>query len=118
MKRSWRGRIFCHEDFAHLTEAGENVGVLLPNIAATPLTLMSLWSLGRTPALLNYTAGESTMLACSEIADLKVIVTSMAFLEAASIDGASFEDKGLRLVYLEDIAMLMSGLMPSFRKRP
>ena len=29
------------------------VGVLLPNVNATPLTLLSLWSLGRVPAVLN-----------------------------------------------------------------
>jgi len=33
-----------------LLPATPRVGVLLPNIAATPVTLLSLWSLGRVPA--------------------------------------------------------------------
>src|SRR5688572_32112527 len=32
----------------------ERVGVLLPNVAGTPVVLMALWKLGKTPALLNF----------------------------------------------------------------
>ena len=32
-------------------------GVLLPNVNATPVTLLSLWAAGHTPAILNFSTG-------------------------------------------------------------
>jgi acyl-[acyl-carrier-protein]-phospholipid O-acyltransferase / long-chain-fatty-acid--[acyl-carrier-protein] ligase len=83
------------------TEA--RMGVLLPNVNALPVTLLSLWSANKVPAVLNYSSGTATMLACSRVAGLKHIITSKVFVERLKLDLAPFQAAGIALVYLEDI---------------
>ncbi len=86
------------------------VGVLLPNINATPVTLLALWALGKTPAVLNFSTGVSVMKACAELAGLKAILTSRVFLEKAKLPLKPLEAAGIRLIYLEDLrARISSG---------
>ena len=79
------------------------VGVLLPNVTATPLTLLSLWSLGRVPAVLNFTTGPVIMLACVQLAGLTHVITSRAFVEKARLQLAPLAAAGIRFIYLEDV---------------
>jgi len=81
----------------------EHVGVLLPNVNATPVAILALWKLGKVPAMLNFTSGATTMLVCAKLAGLKSIVTSRAFLERARVSPDPFTDAGINLVYLEDL---------------
>ena len=81
----------------------ERIGILLPNLSATPLVLLSLWAANKVPAVLNYSTGATTMLACAHLAGLKRIVTSRAFLERARLNIDPFVKGGLELVYLEDV---------------
>ncbi len=83
--------------------APEHVGLLLPNANAFPITLLALWSLGKIPAILNYTTGSPTMLACAQLAGLKRIVTSRLFLEKAKLNLQLLTDAGIELIYLEDV---------------
>src|SRR6185295_14780914 len=48
----------------------QRVGVLLPNVLATPVVLLSLWTLGRIPAVLNFSTGPAIMVACVQLAGL------------------------------------------------
>jgi acyl-[acyl-carrier-protein]-phospholipid O-acyltransferase/long-chain-fatty-acid--[acyl-carrier-protein] ligase len=80
-----------------------HVGVLLPNINATPVVLLSLWSLGKEPAVFNYSTGPTIMLACAQLAGVKQVVTSRVFIEKARLDVSSLTGAGIELVYLEDI---------------
>ncbi len=86
------------------------IGVLLPNVNATPVVLVTLWQQGKVPAILNYSTGTATMLACTELAGLKHIVTSRAFLKRAKLDPAPFEQAGVKLLYLEDLRATITGL--------
>jgi acyl-[acyl-carrier-protein]-phospholipid O-acyltransferase/long-chain-fatty-acid--[acyl-carrier-protein] ligase len=86
-----------------LDSTSRRTGVLLPNVNATPLTLMALWSLGKTPAVLNYSTGTAVMLACTELAGLTQIITSRAFVERAKLTLAPFEKAGVKFIYVEDI---------------
>jgi acyl-[acyl-carrier-protein]-phospholipid O-acyltransferase/long-chain-fatty-acid--[acyl-carrier-protein] ligase len=79
------------------------VGVLLPNVNATPVVLMALWALGKIPAVLNFSTGTATMLACVELAGLKQLVTSRAFVERAKLNLSSFGAAGVEIIYLEDV---------------
>jgi acyl-[acyl-carrier-protein]-phospholipid O-acyltransferase/long-chain-fatty-acid--[acyl-carrier-protein] ligase len=81
----------------------ERVGVLLPNVNATPVVLLSLWALGRVPAVLNFSTGLATMLACAQLAGLRCVVTSQAFLRRARLNVEPFAQAGLRIIYLEDL---------------
>jgi acyl-[acyl-carrier-protein]-phospholipid O-acyltransferase/long-chain-fatty-acid--[acyl-carrier-protein] ligase len=86
------------------------VGVLLPNVNATPLTLLALWSIGKIPAVLNYTTGQATMLACARLAGLKQVITSRTFLEKARVNVDLLKANGMDLIFIEDVrAELTSG---------
>jgi acyl-[acyl-carrier-protein]-phospholipid O-acyltransferase/long-chain-fatty-acid--[acyl-carrier-protein] ligase len=79
------------------------IGVLLPNVNATPVTLLALWALGKIPAVLNYSTGPTVMLACAQLAGLKKIITSRTFLEKARLRVDVLMDAGLQFIYIEDI---------------
>jgi acyl-[acyl-carrier-protein]-phospholipid O-acyltransferase/long-chain-fatty-acid--[acyl-carrier-protein] ligase len=68
-----------------------------------------LWSLGKVPAVLNFSSGTPTMLACAELAGLKHIVTSRAFFERARLNVNDFAKAGISLIYLEDVRASISG---------
>ncbi len=88
---------------------GERVGLLMPNVNATPVVILALWSLGKVPAVLNFSSGTSTMLACAELAGLKHIITSRAFLERARLNVDDFVKAGISLIYLEDVRAGITG---------
>ncbi|HEX7861076.1 MAG TPA: AMP-binding protein [Verrucomicrobiae bacterium] len=92
-----------------IPRAEPRVGVLLPNVSGTPVVLMALWKLGKVPALLNFSTGTATMLTCSELAGLKVIVSSRAFVERAKLQVDAFKEAGIQILYLEDIRARISG---------
>jgi acyl-[acyl-carrier-protein]-phospholipid O-acyltransferase/long-chain-fatty-acid--[acyl-carrier-protein] ligase len=79
------------------------VGVLLPNSNAVPVTLLSLWSIDRTPAIFNFSTGMTTMLACAQLAGVKQIITSRQFLERAKLNVQPLMDAGISFLYLEDV---------------
>ena len=81
----------------------ERIGVLLPNLLATPVVWLSLWTVGKVPAILNYSTGTATMLACAQLAGLKHIVSSRAFLERAKLNVDPFAKAGIELIFLEDV---------------
>jgi acyl-[acyl-carrier-protein]-phospholipid O-acyltransferase / long-chain-fatty-acid--[acyl-carrier-protein] ligase len=91
-----------HRDVKH-------VGVLLPNVNATPVVLLSLWSIAKIPAIFNFSTGPTIMLACAQLAGVKQIITSRAFLERAKLDVAVLQEAGLEFIYLEDIRARISG---------
>jgi len=94
---------------AVLGDGGDRIGVLLPNVNATPVTILALWRLGKVPAVMNFSSGTPTLLACAELAGLKHIVTSRAFLERAKLKADDFIKAGLRLVLLEDVRAGITG---------
>jgi len=87
---------------------GEHVGVLLPNVAVTPIVLMSLWCQGKVPAVLNYSTGAATMLVCAQLAGLKQIVTSKLFVEKAKLNLQPLTEAGIELIYVEDLKKAVS----------
>ncbi len=88
---------------ARLPAEVTRVGVLLPNVNANPVTLLSLWALGKTPAVLNYTTGAGIMLACAQLAGLQHVITSRAFVARARLQLEPLLEAGIELIYLEDV---------------
>ncbi len=78
-------------------------GILLPNVNALPVTLLSLWHIGKVPAILNYSTGAATMVACCQLAGLKQVITSRVFLERARLNLAPLQEAGIEFIYLEDL---------------
>ncbi len=104
---------------------GNRVGVLLPNVGATPIVLQSLWLAGRVPAILNYSTGPTILLACTQLAGLRQVITSRAFLERARLDIAPLTAAGIELLYLEDLraritrgAKLAAAIRAAFAPKP
>lgn len=87
----------------------KRVGVLLPNENATPVVLLSLWTLGKEAAIFNYSTGPTILLSCAQLATVKQIITSCAFLERAKLDVSALSEVGIDFVYLEDIRARISG---------
>jgi acyl-[acyl-carrier-protein]-phospholipid O-acyltransferase/long-chain-fatty-acid--[acyl-carrier-protein] ligase len=93
-----------------LSGGPRNVGVLLPNVNGLPVTILSLWGAGKTPAILNYTTGPTILMACARLAGLKQVITSRAFLSRAKMDVSAVEAAGIELVYLEDVRSQISAV--------
>jgi acyl-[acyl-carrier-protein]-phospholipid O-acyltransferase/long-chain-fatty-acid--[acyl-carrier-protein] ligase len=83
---------------------GSAVGLMLPNANGAAVTLMALMWAGRVPAMINFTAGVSNVLAACKAAKLDTILTSRAFIERGKLDAliAGIE-KEIKIVYLDDI---------------
>lgn len=84
-------------------EKNERVGVLLPNVNATPLTLLSLWEVGKVPAILNFSTGLANMLVCAQLAGMRHLVTSQRFLQVAKLTPESFQAAGITVHCLENV---------------
>ncbi len=97
-----------------LLNDSQRIGVLLPNVNANPVTLLGLWMIGRVPAVLNYSSGMTTMLACIQLAGLKQIITSRSFLERARLNIEPLMDAGLQFIYLEDVRQTLSAYQKIF----
>jgi acyl-[acyl-carrier-protein]-phospholipid O-acyltransferase/long-chain-fatty-acid--[acyl-carrier-protein] ligase len=77
---------------------------MLPNANGAAVALLALMSAGRVPAMINFTAGATNILAACAAAQLKTIVTSRAFIERGKlvplIEKIAPE---VKIVYLEDV---------------
>jgi acyl-[acyl-carrier-protein]-phospholipid O-acyltransferase/long-chain-fatty-acid--[acyl-carrier-protein] ligase len=87
-----------------LLAAEERVGVLLPNSIGHLVALFALFYLGKTPAILNFSAGADNNLACGETAGIKTVLTSRAFIDKGGFAELAARLAGrFQLVYLEDL---------------
>ena len=87
-----------------LAKEGEAVGLMLPNANGAAVTLLGLMSAGRVPAMINFTAGATNILAACKAAEIKTIVTSRAFIEKGRLDALIEALKAeVAIVYLEDV---------------
>jgi acyl-[acyl-carrier-protein]-phospholipid O-acyltransferase/long-chain-fatty-acid--[acyl-carrier-protein] ligase len=86
-----------------LPAEARRVGVLLPNVNAMPVTLLSLWGVNKTPAVLNFSSGVGTMLTCARLTGLKHIITSRKFVDGLKQDLTPFKTEGIELLFLEDV---------------
>jgi acyl-[acyl-carrier-protein]-phospholipid O-acyltransferase/long-chain-fatty-acid--[acyl-carrier-protein] ligase len=86
------------------TGAGERVGVLLPSSAGAVLTFFALQTIGRTPAMLNFTAGLRNIRAAVQVAGVKCVLTSHRFVEQAKLhDLIDTIEPHCQIVYLEEV---------------
>ncbi len=83
---------------------GKSIGVMLPNANGASVTVVGLMSAGRVPAMINFTAGSTNILAACRAADLATIVTSRAFVDKGKL-GPLVDQlaRQVTIVYLEDV---------------
>ena len=86
------------------TRGDENVGILLPTGAGAVIAFLSIHAAGRTPAMLNFTAGMKNLKAAADTAPFDTIVTAHKFIEIAGlqslVEGLS---EFATILYLEDL---------------
>lgn len=92
------GRIACK-----VSAPREAVGVLMPNVTNTLALVLGMTAFNRIPAMLNYTAGTAGMQNACIAANVKTIITSRKFIEAASLEEVVSKFTDLNVVYLEDL---------------
>ncbi|WP_406856240.1 acyl-[ACP]--phospholipid O-acyltransferase [Alsobacter sp. KACC 23698] len=87
-----------------LAGPGGAVGVMLPNANAAAVAVLGLMSAGRTPAMINFTAGAANILSACRGAQIEAIATSRAFVEKGRLEPLVEAIKAeVRIVYLEDL---------------
>lgn len=87
-----------------LIKRRETAGVLLPTGVGCTVTFFALHAIGRTPAMLNFTAGAMNLRSACEQANVRKILTSRRFIQMAKLESLAAElQKFARLIYLEDV---------------
>jgi acyl-[acyl-carrier-protein]-phospholipid O-acyltransferase/long-chain-fatty-acid--[acyl-carrier-protein] ligase len=87
-----------------LIKKRETAGIMLPTGAGFAVTFFALQAIGRTPALLNFTAGIMNLRSAIEQANVRKILTSRAFIRLAKLEALEAElSKHATLIYLEDV---------------
>ena len=87
-----------------LIKKRETAGVMLPTGVGCVVTFFALHAIGRTPAMLNFTAGAMNLRAACEAANVKKILTSKRFIQLGKLEALEAElSKFAKLIYLEDI---------------
>jgi acyl-[acyl-carrier-protein]-phospholipid O-acyltransferase/long-chain-fatty-acid--[acyl-carrier-protein] ligase len=89
---------------AAMTRPGERVGILLPSSSAAVVTFFALHAIGRTPTMLNFTAGLRNLRAACELAGVKRVLTSHRFVEQGKLhDVIDALEPLAAITYLEDV---------------
>lgn len=82
----------------------ETIGILLPTGAGAVIALLAVHAAGRTPAMLNFSAGIKNLNAAINTAPIKTIITARKFIEIAGLSALITElSKTATVVYLEDM---------------
>ena len=89
---------------AGFTAKGERVGVMLPSSGGGVVTFFALHAIGRTPTMLNFTAGIRNLKAACELAGVKTVLTSHRFIEQGKLhDLIDALEPIAKIVYLEEV---------------
>lgn len=86
-----------------VSQPNEAVAILMPNVTNTIALLLGMTAFNRIPALLNYTAGTTGMQNACTAANIKTVITSHKFIEAAKLETVVAGLKNLNVLYLEDL---------------
>jgi acyl-[acyl-carrier-protein]-phospholipid O-acyltransferase/long-chain-fatty-acid--[acyl-carrier-protein] ligase len=104
-------------EFSPLAPIGGAVGIMLPNANAAAVAALGLMSAGRVPAMINYTAGPTNILAACTAAEVDTLVTSRTFVEKARLgDVIARLTEHLHIIYIEDVRAGV-GLVDKLRGR-
>jgi acyl-[acyl-carrier-protein]-phospholipid O-acyltransferase/long-chain-fatty-acid--[acyl-carrier-protein] ligase len=82
------------------------IGIMLPNTSVTAISFFALQAYGKTPAMINFSAGGAQIVLACRLAKLKTIITSERFIKTAKLEAtiADLKAAGIEIAYLEAIA--------------
>jgi acyl-[acyl-carrier-protein]-phospholipid O-acyltransferase/long-chain-fatty-acid--[acyl-carrier-protein] ligase len=88
------------------TQAGEYVGLMLPNMNSSIVTFFAMQAFGRVPAMINFSTGGANFIAACKVAKIKTIFSSKRFIEGAKLQKLveAAEAENVRIIYLEDVS--------------
>lgn len=98
---------------------GENIGILLPSSVAAYTAILATLVAGKTPVMLNWTAGYRNVEHAAEVCNLKTVLSSFRFL--SRLDQCDLGTVDELLIYLEKLRRKISyknklkGLLLSFK---
>jgi len=112
-----------------LGQAGDAIGVMLPNANAAAATVLAVMSAGRVPAMINFTSGPMNVRGAVQAANIRYILTSRAFVERAHLqkvidavaDEAAIlhlEDVRERISFGDKVRGLIGARRPLVRREP
>lgn len=97
--------------FSKLLPSEKVVGVMLPNANGAAATILGLQSAGKTPAMINFTAGVSSIRSACQASEVRTILTSRAFVEGAKLgDVVDALSQDVKIVYLDDVRATVTKL--------
>ncbi len=103
-RRIMTGAFALGARFKALSETGSRIGLLLPNSSAAVVSFFACHATGRTPAMLNFTAGAAGIEAALTAAEVKTVVTSRRFVELGKLGPLVDVIRGhAKVIYLEDL---------------
>jgi acyl-[acyl-carrier-protein]-phospholipid O-acyltransferase/long-chain-fatty-acid--[acyl-carrier-protein] ligase len=103
-KRLLLGTRILGKKLMPLADIGKPLGVMLPNANGAVVTIFGLMSAGRVPAMINFTAGATNILAGCRAAGITTVVTSRTFIERGKLEPLAEKlSAEVKLVYLEDV---------------
>lgn len=86
------------------TSAKEKTGILLPTGAGAILAFFALQSIGRIPAMLNFTAGSHNLLAAFKAAEITKVITAHKFIKIGGLEDLIEKlSPHVEFIYLEDV---------------
>lgn len=104
-KRLVLGSMVLGRKILPMTEKGENVGLMLPNTVACLTSFFALQSIGRVPAMINFSSGARAMISACQTARIKTVLSSRKFIQTARLEQIIEQMSAhCRIIYLEDIA--------------
>lgn len=87
-----------------VTEREENVGILLPTGAGAIVAFYAVLASGRTPAMLNFTAGARNLRSAMKAAKVRRILTAEKFIDLGNLQPLIAElEKDAQIIVLEKV---------------
>ena len=111
------GRLICRN-----TPNQNVVALMLPTSMGTALAFFGLHAFGRTPAMINFTAGATQIITACRTAKISTIITSQRFITMSKLENVikDIVEAGIAVSYLEDLRQRISltdklfGVLASF----
>lgn len=81
-------------------------GIMLPTSNACSVSVFALHSIGKVPAMINFSSGEAQVISTCKTIGLKKIITARKVISLAKLDPliTALTNEGIEIIYLEEIA--------------